>query len=241
MYDDVEPLESASSGGNTPELDAWKQSLRQQFESWLEGIEQLPETQEPQEQTGDAPDLYSLYEELTALRNETRQGNRKAADVFSRLGESLGRLEDEIRRLREQMSRSEVAPGTKAALPRSYSLALVELVDRMHRLGAALERPPRPGRFAFLRPDGRWRKAWANWQHGFSILVTHFENLLEQAGIQRLNTVGTTFDPVTMLAVATTAPDGRPPNVVVEEVAPGYRWRDEVLRPAEVKITKSKS
>jgi molecular chaperone GrpE len=237
MYDDVEQPGSTSSSGNTPELDAWKQRLRQQFESWLEGIEHLPETQE---QT-DAPDLYSLYEELTALRNETRQGNRKSADVFSRLGESLDRFEDEIRRLREQLSRSEAAQGSKAALPRSYFLALVELVDRMHRLGAALERPPRPGRFAFLSPDGPWRKAWANWKQGFSILVTHFEQLVEQAGIQRMNTVGETFDPVTMLAVATIAPDGRPPNVVVEEVAPGYRWRDEVLRPAEVKITKSKS
>lgn len=240
-YDDVEPAEPASSGGNAPELDAWKRQLRQQFESWLEGVERLPETQEAREQTGDSPDLYSLYAELTALRNETRQGNRKSADVFSRLGESLGRFEDEVRRLREQMNRSETAPGNKAALPRSYSLALVELVDRMHRLGAALERPPRRGRFfGFLGFDGRWRKAWANWQQGFSILVTHFENLLEQAGVQRLNTLGAAFDPVTMLAVATTPPDGRPPNVVVEEVAPGYRWRDEVLRPAEVKITKAK-
>jgi hypothetical protein len=236
MYDDVEQPEPASSGGHTPQLDAWKQTLRQQFETWLEGVEGLPETQE---QTDDAPDLYSLYEELTALRNETRQGNRKSADVFGRFGESFGRFEAEVRRLREQLSRSEAASGSKAALPRSYFLALVEFGDRLHRLGAALERPPRPGRLAFLRVAGPWRKAWANWQHGFSILVTHFENLLEQAGIQRLNTVGATFDPVTMVAVATTAADARPPNVVVEEVAPGYRWRDEVLRPAEVKITKS--
>jgi hypothetical protein len=236
MYDDVEQPEPASPGGDTPQLDAWKQRLRQQFETWLERVEHLPETQE---ETDDAPDLYSLYEELTALRNETRQGNRRSADVFGRLGETLGRFEDEVRRLREQLSRSEAGSGSNAALPRSYFLALVEFADRLYRLGAALERPPRPGPLAFLSPDGPWKKAWANWQQGFSILVTHFENLLEQAGIQRLNTVGATFDPVTMLAVATTAPDGRPPNVVVEEVAPGYRRRDEILRPAEVKITKS--
>jgi molecular chaperone GrpE (heat shock protein) len=126
-------------------------------------------------------------------------------------------------------------------LPRSYFLALVELVDRMHRLGAAFERPPQPGRLAFLNPDGPWRKAWANWQQGFSILVTHFEKLLEQAGVKRLKTMGEAFDPVTMLAVAALAPSGRPLNVVVEEVAPGYSWRGEVLRPAEVKITKFES
>jgi molecular chaperone GrpE (heat shock protein) len=237
MYDDVEQPEPTSAGGNTSELDAWKQQLRQQFESWLESLEHMPEIEEHT----DAPDLYSLYEELTALRNETRKGNRKSAEVFSQFGESVDRFQDEISRLREQLSRIESARGDKQALPRSYLLALVELVDRMRRLGAAFERPPRPGRFAFLNPDGPWRKAWANWQHGFSILITHFEKLLEQAGVQRLNTIGTTFDPVTMLAVAAIAPNGRPLNVVVEEVAPGYSWRDEVLRPAEVKITKSES
>ena len=238
MYDDIEQPEASPPRGNSPELDAWKQQLRRQFESWLEAVEHLPEAKEP---AADAPDLYSLYAELTALRNETRQGNRKSADVFGRLGESLGRFEDELRRLREQLNRSDAAGSSKPALPRSYFLALAEMADRMHRLGAALERPPQPGRFAFLSPDGPWRKAWANWQHGFSILISHFDNLLEQAGIQRLNTVGGTFDPATMVAVDTTAPDGQPPNMVIEEITPGYRWRDELLRPAEVKITKSKS
>jgi hypothetical protein len=237
MHDDVEQPEPTSAGSNSPELHAWKQSLRQQFESWLESVEQMSEVQE---QT-DPPDLYSLYEEITALRNETRKTNRKSAEVFSRFGESLGSFQDEIGRLNEQLNRIESAAGDKPALPRSHFLALVELADRMHRLGAAFERPPRPGRLAFLSPVGPWEKAWTNWQQGFSILVNHFEKLLEQMGVQRLHTVGTTFDPLSMLAVATIAPNGQPLNVVVEEVAPGYRWHDEVLRPAEVKITKSES
>jgi molecular chaperone GrpE (heat shock protein) len=237
MYEDVEPSEPISAAGDTQELDSWKRGLRQQFESWLESVEQMSEIEEE----ADAPDLYSLYEELTALRNEARKGNRKSAEVFGRFGESLVHFEDEIRRLGEQLSRLESARADKQVLPRSYFLSLVEVVDRMHRLGAAFERPPRPGRLAFLSPDGPWRKAWANWQQGFSILVTHFEKLLEQAGVRRMNTVGTTYDPVSMLAVATIAPNGQPLNVVVEEVAPGYRWRDEILRPAEVKITKSES
>jgi hypothetical protein len=237
MYDDLDQPEPPGQGSNTPEHAAWKQRLRQQFELWLESVEQMSEIQEQTE----TPDLYSLYEELTALRNESRKGNRKAAEIFSRFGESLDHFQDEMKRIGEQMSRIETARSDNPVLPRSYFLGLVELVDRMHRLGAALERPPQPGRFAFLNPDGPWRKAWANWQQGFSILVSHLEKLLEQAGVQRLNTVGTTFDPVTMVAVATIAPDGQPLNVVIEEVAPGYRWRNEVLRPAEVKITKSES
>jgi len=237
MYDDVEQPEPTSAGDNTPDLDAWKQRLRQQFESWLESMEPKSEIQE---QT-DAPDLYSLFEELTALRNETRKGNRKSAEVFARFGESLDRFQIEIRRMGEQISRVDAARDDEAALPRSHFLALVELVDRMHRLGAALERPPQAALLAFLSLDAPWKKAWTNWRDGFSILVSHFEKLLELTGVQRLNTVGTTFDPITMVAVATIAPGDRSLNVVVEEVAPGYLWRDEILRPAEVKITKAQS
>jgi GrpE len=236
MYEELDQPEAASDA-NTVERAAWKQQLRQQFELWLESMEQMPETQE----VAEAPDLYSLYEELAALRNESRKGNRKSAEIFSRFGEGLDHFQDEIKRLGEQMNRIEVARGDQAALPRSYFLGLVELVDRMHRLGAAFERPPQRGRFAFFGSDAAWRKAWANSQQGFSILVSHLEKLLQQAGIERLNTVGAIFDPVTMLAVATIAPNGQPLNVVVEEVAPGYRWRSEILRPAEVKITKTQT
>lgn len=236
MYDDLDQPEEAS-GPHTAERVAWKQQLRQQFELWLESVEQMPGSEEPAE----APDLYSLYEELTALRNESRKGNRKSAEIFSRFGESLDHFQVEIRRIGEQMTRIEGVRSDPPGLPRSYFLGLVELVDRMQRLGAAFERTPRPGHFAFLGSDAAWRKAWANSQQGFSILLSHLEKLLQQAGIQRLNTVGAIFDPVTMLAVATIAPNGQPLNVVVEEVAPGYRWRNEILRPAEVKITKSES
>jgi hypothetical protein len=53
MYEDVEQPEPTSAGGTTPDLDALKQRLRRQFESWLESLEQMPEIQEE----ADAPDL----------------------------------------------------------------------------------------------------------------------------------------------------------------------------------------
>jgi molecular chaperone GrpE (heat shock protein) len=225
------------TGSETPTLDSWKDELRRQFELWLEGLEQIPESQE----RTDAPDLYSLYEELAALRNETRKGNRKTAEVFGQVGESLDHVKGEINRLREQLNRADSAVDDKAVLPRSYLLGLVEMFDRIHRLGAALERPPRSARFTLLRPDGSWKKAWTNVQQGVSILLGHFEQLLGQAGIQRVHSLGKPFDPVSMLAVAIVPPNGQPQNVVVEEIAPGFRWRDQVLRPAEVKITKTQS
>jgi GrpE len=225
--------------GEIDALAGWKAQLRTQFESWLESVEEIPETSE--EPAGeDAPDLYSFYEELAALRAESRKGNRKSAEVFSQFGDSLGHFEGEVKRLREQLGR--LAPqGEEQALPRPHCLALVDLLDRLRRLGAALERPPRSGFFAFLGPDRAWRESWENLRQAFSILATHLEKLTEQAGVHPMTTLGQPFDPTRMIAVGTTPAGTGPANRVAEEVAVGYLWRGDVLRPAEVKITASAS
>src|SRR5215467_7467799 len=119
MHDEVA---QPAPGGDVPAVDSWKEDLRRQFELWLESLQDIPETRE----LPDAPDLYSLYEELAALRNETRKGNRKSAEVFGQVSESLSHLETEIKRLREHLSRTDSSSGDRAVLPRSYLLALVE-------------------------------------------------------------------------------------------------------------------
>ncbi|MES2569074.1 MAG: nucleotide exchange factor GrpE [Verrucomicrobiota bacterium] len=224
--------EIGTFGENAPAaLREWKTQLREQFETWLESVDRIPE---PEETSAD-PDRYSLYEELSALRNESRRGNRKSAEVFSQFGTTLGEFHGEIKRLREQLARIEAGPAN--TLPRAHSLGLVEILDRVNRLGAALERAPKPGLLAgyFARS---WQGAWESLRQGFAILVTHLEKMIENAGIQRVETNGAVFDPVSMVAVAVLQSDKHPANTVVEQVSPGYRWRDEVLRPAEVKISK---
>jgi hypothetical protein len=245
MCDDVEDApespeiqdESPSDSAEDGALADWKAELRAQFESWLESVEEIPEAfDEPAAE--DAPDLYSFYEELAALRAENRKGNRKSAEVFSQFGDSLGHFEGEVKRLREQLLR--LAPqGGEQALPRPHCLALVEMLDRLRRLRSALERPPKPGFFAFLAPDRPWREAWENLRQAFSILLTHLQKLTEQAGVQPMLTLGEPFDPTRMVAVGTTPAGAGPVNRVAEEAAAGYLWRGEVLRPAEVKITAS--
>ena len=213
----------------------WKEPLREQFESWLESVDELSEVDEETE----APDLYSLYEQFVAFRNESRTGNRKSAEVFSRFGESLANFDGELKRLREQGSRIDTAQSDKTALPRPQCLALVEMLDRMLRLRAALARRPAETRLAWFRPNAAWKAAWENVAQGFAIVTVHLEKLLENAGVRPISTLGEPFDPIAMVAVAIVSSPGRPENAVMEEVSRGYRWRDEVLRPAEVKINKT--
>jgi molecular chaperone GrpE len=229
MFDDLNPEQPRE------QPNAWKEELRERFEEWLARVETLPEADE----APDAPDLYSFHEELAALRNESRKGNRKSAELFSQFSVSLGGFEEEMKRLRGQLTRLETAQPTAQDLPRSHCLALVEMLDRLHRLRRAIERMPPPGRFAFLPPSAAWQEASKSLRQGFDILVTHLETLTAQAGLRPVPTAGLAFDPTSMVAVDAIATSGGPANVVLEEVSPGYRLRDEVLRPAEVRISKA--
>ena len=230
--DDLEPSHPYPS--IDPALAKWKHDLRERFEAWLDSIDTIPKADEEPH----TPDLYSFYEELAALRAESRKGNRKSAELFSQFGESLGGFDEEMKRLRAQLTRLGDAQPVAGDLPRSHCLALVETLDRLQRLGAAVQRTPKRERFAVFRPDAAWEKAWHALRQGFDILLTHLESLIRQAGIRRLVTVGKAFDPTAMVAVAAVEAQNVAANTVVEEMAPGYALRDEVLRPAEVKISK---
>ena len=53
-------------------------------------------------------------------------------------------------------------------------------------------------------------------------------------GLERLGEAGEPFDPTVHDAVAHTEGEGGP--LVDEVLRAGYRWRDQVLRPAMVKV-----
>ena len=49
-------------------------------------------------------------------------------------------------------------------------------------------------------------------------------------------TVGETFDPTVHEAVATEVTADKPEGEIVGELQKGYRYQDELLRPARVKV-----
>jgi len=61
---------------------------------------------------------------------------------------------------------------------------------------------------------------------------------LEAQGITRFASRGEPFDPNLHEAVASIESDKYEPGTVVEELQRGYRWGDEVLRPARVMVAR---
>lgn len=69
---------------------------------------------------------------------------------------------------------------------------------------------------------------------GVNAIVLQFEKTLEQMGVERIKTIGEVFDPHLHEAVSVEG-DGSV-EVVCEELQPGYRLGDEIIRHAMVKV-----
>ena len=70
---------------------------------------------------------------------------------------------------------------------------------------------------------------------GVQGIVRQFEKTLEDMGVQRIQTVGAEFDPKYHEAVSMEEGDGDR-EVVSEELQPGYKIGDDVIRHAMVRV-----
>ena len=74
---------------------------------------------------------------------------------------------------------------------------------------------------------------------GVQIVHDHLLNVLQQAGMQRIEIKpGDTFDPNHHQAILHVEHDEIKPNAVVQELAAGYTMNDRTLRPAKVSVSK---
>jgi molecular chaperone GrpE len=76
-------------------------------------------------------------------------------------------------------------------------------------------------------------------KNGFEIILKNFEKLLTEEGVKPMNSEGEKFDPYKHEAVLVEENrDDLPENTILEEITKGYYFKDKVLRPAMVKISK---
>jgi hypothetical protein len=230
-------LEEPAEAGES-ELAGWKAALRWDFERWLAGIEQIPEA-DPDELAEEAPDLYAFYAQLAAANAESRKANRRTAEAISQWVETVSRFETSLAPLRESINQLAAVQAKEGRMSRAHCLALIELLDRLQRIAKAFLSPPgRPRRRWWGgAAEEAWPRAWDSQRQAFGIVLGHLEELLSKEGVVRLDTLGQRFDPLLMTAVAAEPDPMRPPQTVIEELAPGYRRQDELLRPAQVKVT----
>jgi molecular chaperone GrpE len=76
----------------------------------------------------------------------------------------------------------------------------------------------------------------SSFSEGLRAIFRRFQNALERQGVTPIESVGEKFDPRLHEAIGSVPSDKYEPGTVVEEVQRGYRWGDQLLRPARVRV-----
>ena len=119
-------------------------------------------------------------------------------------------------RKRSSKERAELADRAQA----SFVAKLLDVLDDLDRLVASDPTTPLPS----LR-------------EGLSAVDRKLWKQLEEAGVERIDPVGTTFDPALHEAVSTLpSPDRSHDHVVSATFQPGYRFKGTLVRPARVQV-----
>lgn len=71
---------------------------------------------------------------------------------------------------------------------------------------------------------------------GFQAIYRKLLSLIEAQGVTPFHSVGETFDPALHEAIGSVVSDEYDSGTVAEELQRGYRWGDNVLRPARVRV-----
>jgi len=71
---------------------------------------------------------------------------------------------------------------------------------------------------------------------GLQAIHRNLLGLLEAQGVTPLKSVGEPFDPQLHDAIGLVASEDYPRGTVAEDIQRGYRWGDEILRPARVRV-----
>ena len=213
--------------------DSIKQALIDRFRGYLDIVE---DGEEPPDDPGETADLFSVLVEMAALRSEVRTESRLVKEaleqfrgVFDSLQASQATLQRELDRARTQ---------TRDQAQSALRPLLLDVIDLRDRLVAALTLS------AAARP--RWRdRLWrrdrsgvAAWQEGLRMTLRRLDQVLLDRRVVATQLAGLPFDPRLARAIGTAADSSVAEGTVIKEVRAGFLWDDQVLRTAEVIVSK---
>lgn len=166
---------------------------------------------------------------MTGRHKAEDSGETRLQEDFDRLSQALeqekSRAEDNLNNFKRAQAdfinykrRSEAEKAESVSFGKSLAyLSILPVLDDLSRaLGAV---PP--------------ELADNSWVQGMSLIEKKFRQLLDKEGVKPMNAVGQPFDPSYHEAVLRCPGEE---GIIVEELLPGYMFKDKVLRLAQVKV-----
>ncbi len=171
--------------------------------------------------------------QFRAVAPQEAEAARRAAlpliESLADLDEALGRAQAVVESARQRLDKSQAAfsghladldaaqPGWKRWLCHSWYAAARKLCqadaeDRKRVVDALVD--------------------------GYDMVRKRLQRAMAKEGLYRMAAVGLPVDPHAMTVVEVVDSDAHAPGTVVEEIRPGYRWHDKVVRFAEVRAAR---
>lgn len=77
-----------------------------------------------------------------------------------------------------------------------------------------------------------------SYQKGMKMIYNSLKNILEKFEVKEIEAIDKEFDPSYHQAVMQEEKEGTKENIVIEVLQKGYTYKDKVIRPAMVKVSK---
>ena len=207
----------------------WKRTALGSFSEWLDS---LPDEEPPMDEIGSA-DLYTLAEELTALKQEMRTLGRSTARL-AEVGEST---RDALKQEMPALMKAQAATTNRDALRQARREAehafLIELGDLSEALEELKARPVDMSWPFYVPAAVRDQLAKAQ-AKPLEVLAMRVKTLLARHALAPLAAVGAPFDAERMNAAGISGDGGAAPGCISAVVRQGYMCGNTVLRFAEV-------
>ncbi|MEA1926617.1 MAG: nucleotide exchange factor GrpE [Candidatus Auribacterota bacterium] len=220
--------------------DNWREEVTRQFSNWLY---ELTDKREgiafPEDIGDDIPDLYSFYEELTALRGEVGHQTRAVKQAGRAMKEELETIADDSGKQGERIFglvegiRDDLR-NLKSEVRSEFLREIIEIRESIYNTCRVVE---------LNKPAGRlWNRGalrlWEKTRESQERLIRKVDDLLLRLGVSPLARQGDKFNAGIMRAISVNETSSHPSGLVTEVIRQGYRWEDKILRYAEVEVAK---
>ena len=182
-----------------------------------EQIEEVTESKvEVEEKCSKSKKHEKIKKEIEDLKNQNDALNEKIAILADQLLRNQAELENFKRRTNEERIKER-----KYAMQDFFSEAIdiIDIFDKAVNIKTEDEKLSK-----FL--------------NGFSMINLRFKQVLESYGVTKIEALGKPFDPAFHQAMEVVEVEGTEPNIIVEVVMEGYAYKDRILRPSMVKVSK---
>jgi len=162
-------------------------------------------------------------------------------------------LEDKLKKLREKLKKCEAEKqeylaGWQRAKADFINARKEEEESRKEfikycNIGLALQFLEIADSFDRLMADKEnWQKMEENWRKGVENIYIQLMDILKDEGIEPIESVGHRFNPEEHESVGEVEVDSEEKEGIIREVIrKGYKMRDKIIRPSQVKVGKYKA